>query len=112
MDDCLFCKIVEGEIPSKKVFEDAQCLVFEDIAPVAPVHFLAIPKVHIDGVDTLKPADAERIGHIFTVLQNIAHQNGLEGGYRIITNVGEDGGQSVRHLHFHLIGGRKLKWEF
>ena len=110
--DCLFCKIVKGEIPSKLVYEDDVCYAFEDINPVAPVHVLFIPKRHIDGVDKLTEEDAKAVGHIFLKIEEVAKKLGLENGYRVVSNVGEDGGQSVRHLHFHLIGGRKLTWEF
>jgi len=110
--DCLFCKIVKGDIPSKLVYEDEICYAFEDINPVAPVHVLFIPKKHIDGVDKLTEEDAKAVGHIFLKIEEVANKLGLENGYRVVSNVGEDGGQSVRHLHFHLIGGRKLSWEF
>lgn len=110
--DCLFCKIVKGDIPSKLVYEDDVCYAFEDINPVAPVHVLFIPKRHIDGVDKLTEEDAKAVGHIFLKIEEVAKKLGLDDGYRVVSNVGEDGGQSVRHLHFHLIGGRKLTWEF
>lgn len=110
--DCLFCKIIKGDIPSKLVYEDDVCYAFEDINPVAPVHVLFIPKRHIDGVDKLTEEDAKAVGHIFLKIEEVAKKLGLDDGYRVVSNVGEDGGQSVRHLHFHLIGGRKLTWEF
>ena len=110
--DCLFCKIVKGDILSKLVYEDDVCYAFEDINPVAPVHVLFIPKRHIDGVDKLTEEDAKDVGHIFLKIEEVAKKLGLDDGYRVVSNVGEDGGQSVRHLHFHLIGGRKLTWEF
>lgn len=110
--DCLFCKIVKGDIPSKLVYEDDVCYAFEDINPVAPVHVLFIPKRHIDGVDKLTEEDAKAVGHIFLKIEEVAKKLELDDGYRVVSNVGEDGGQSVRHLHFHLIGGRKLTWEF
>ena len=110
--DCLFCKIIKGDIPSKLVYEDDVCYAFEDINPVAPVHVLFIPKRHIDGVDKLTEEDAKAVGHIFLKIEEVAKKLGLDDGYRVVSNVGENGGQSVRHLHFHLIGGRKLTWEF
>lgn len=110
--DCLFCKIIKGDIPSKLVYEDDVCYAFEDINPVAPVHVLFIPKRHIDGVDKLTEEDAKAVGHIFLKIEEVAKKLELDDGYRVVSNVGEDGGQSVRHLHFHLIGGRKLTWEF
>lgn len=110
--DCLFCKIVKGDIPSKLVYEDDVCYAFEDINPVAPVHVLFIPKRHIDGVDKLTEEDAKAVGHIFLKIEEVAKKLGLDDGYRVVSNVGENGGQSVRHLHFHLIGGRKLTWDF
>lgn len=110
--DCLFCKIINGEVPSTKVYEDDLCYAFKDINPVAPTHILFIPKKHIAGVDELKDEDAKLVGHIYSKIRDVAKEVGLDDGYRIVTNIGENGQQSVRHLHFHLIGGRKLKWEF
>lgn len=110
--DCLFCKIISGEIPSKKVYEDDLCYAFYDINPVAPVHVLIIPKKHIESLDKFEKEDSEIISHIMLKIKEIADQLRLENGYRVVTNIGEDGQQSVKHLHFHLIGGRKLKWEF
>ena len=106
--DCLFCKIVAGEIPSKKVYEDDQILAFHDINPEAPVHILVIPKKHIESADAVNGANSAYVATIFERIPQIAASLGLKNGYRIITNVGEDGGQSVHHLHFHLIGGTKL----
>lgn len=110
MSDCLFCKIIAGEIPSKKVYEDDLCYSFYDIDPQAPVHFLVIPKEHIESVDTLTEENACVISHIFLTIQKIAKELGLEKGYRIVTNIGEDGGQTVKHLHFHVLGKRNLAW--
>ena len=110
--DCLICKIVNGEIPSKKIYEDENCYAFEDINPVAPVHVLIVPKKHIDGVDTIEASDGEILKSIFAAIKIIAKDLKLNNGYRVISNVAEDGGQSVRHLHFHLIGGKKLAWTF
>ena len=110
--DCLFCKIIDGEIPSTKVYEDDVCYAFRDINPVAPTHILVIPKKHIDGLDACDEGDKEILSHILSVIKLIAREEKLTGGYRVISNVGEDGGQSVCHLHFHLIGGKKLGWNF
>ena len=110
MADCLFCKIAEGSIPSNKLYEDEQCLAFYDIDPQAPVHFLVIPKAHIDGADVLTEENAGIVAHIFTVIAKLAKELSLEKGYRVVTNVGEDGGQSVRHLHFHVLAKRSLAW--
>ena len=106
--DCLFCKIIAGEIPSTKVYEDDKILAFRDIAPQAPTHILVIPKEHIGGVDELNENNAAVVSHIFAKIAEIAKQEGLENGYRVVSNIGEDGGQTVRHLHFHILGGRKL----
>lgn len=106
--DCIFCKIVGGEIPSQKVYEDDNVLAFRDINPEAPVHILIIPKAHIESADSISAENSNCIRKIFEVIPSIAANAGLSNGYRIISNVGEDGGQSVRHLHFHLLGGKKL----
>lgn len=108
MDNCLFCKIIKGEIPSTKVFEDDRILAFRDINPQAPVHILVIPKEHISGVDELNESNAAVVSHIFAKIAEIAKNEGLTNGYRVVSNVGEDGGQTVRHLHFHILGGEKL----
>ncbi len=109
MEDCLFCKIVKGEIPSTKVYEDEEILAFKDINPVAPVHILVIPKKHIVSLNEIEPEDQMLIGKIFTVIKKIAKEQGFaENGYRVIANCGEDGGQEVKHLHFHILGGKKL----
>ncbi len=108
--DCLFCKIVAGEIPSKKVYEDETVYVFEDIAPIAPVHYLLIPKNHISGVSEINSENSSVVAHIFEVASKIAEEKGLSDGFRVITNCGDDAGQTVKHLHFHLIAGRKLGW--
>lgn len=111
MEDCLFCKIVAGKIPSKKLFEDECILAFYDIDPQAPVHFLVVPKRHIDSAAALQETDAELIGHIYKVIADLCRQLGVaENGYRVVTNVGRDGGQSVGHLHFHVLAGRSLAW--
>lgn len=106
--DCLFCKIINGEIPTNKVYEDDEILAFKDINPKAPVHILVIPKKHISSAKEIKEDDEALIGKIFTVINKIAKEFNLENGYRIVNNCGEDGGQEVMHLHFHLLGGKKL----
>ena len=109
--DCLFCKIISGEIPSKKVYEDDKVYAFYDISPAAPVHVLIIPKEHIPSANALTKENAGVVGHIFAVAAKLAADLGIaEGGYRIVNNCGEDGGQTVHHLHFHLLGGRSLQW--
>ena len=111
MEDCIFCKIINGEIPSEKVYEDEEILAFKDINPAAPVHILVIPKKHIASVNELLPTDAFIIGHIFKVAKKIAIAKDIaESGYRIVNNCGQDGGQSIMHMHFHLLGGRKMMW--
>ena len=107
-NDCLFCAIIDGEIPSKKVYEDEQCYAFYDIEPQAPVHFLVVPKKRIASAAMLTEEDGALLGHIFAVIAKLAKEQGLENGYRIISNVGEDAGQTVKHLHFHVLGGEKL----
>ena len=109
---CLFCKIAAGEIPSKKAYEDERVYAFYDIAPQAPVHILVIPKAHIESAQKLTREDDALLGHLFEVARQLAQENGLDKtGYRLITNVGADAGQSVPHLHLHLIGGKPLKWD-
>lgn len=111
MKDCLFCKIAAGEIPSNKLYEDDQILVFHDIDPQAPVHFLVIPKEHIDSAACLTEENAPLIGHVYATIARLAKELGVdESGYRVVTNVGEDGGQSVKHLHFHVLAKRSLAW--
>lgn len=106
--DCLFCSIIKGDIPSKKAYEDETCYAFHDIAPQAPVHVLVVPKEHIPSVDGINADNAAIVGHIFSVIPKIASELGLSDGYRVITNIGENGCQSVKHLHFHILGGKKL----
>ncbi|MDR1869738.1 MAG: histidine triad nucleotide-binding protein [Treponema sp.] len=109
MSDCIFCKIIAGEIPSKKLYEDDEMLVFHDIKPVAPVHFLAVPKKHINSLLELEEADAPLIGRLLHKAQEIAKQQGCEEkGGRFIINAKSDGGQTVNHLHVHFLGGRAL----
>lgn len=109
--DCLFCKIINGDIPSSKVYEDELVYAFRDIEPQAPVHILIVPKEHISSANELTVENASVVGHIFAVAAKIAKEEGIaEGGYRIVNNCGEDGGQTVQHLHFHMLGGRSLQW--
>lgn len=108
--DCLFCNIVKGQIPSEKVYEDNDVYAFKDVNPEAPVHILIIPKRHIKSVDELEETDKELVGRIFLVAKKLAKENKLENGYRLVSNIGEEGGQSVKHLHFHLLGGRSFNW--
>ena len=106
--DCIFCKIVSGDIPSNKVYEDDKVLAFHDIAPQMPVHIIVIPKVHIESALEVNEENSEVIGHIFSVIAKVAKEAGLENGFRVINNCGEDGGQTVKHIHFHILGGEKL----
>jgi histidine triad (HIT) family protein len=108
--DCLFCRMIKGEVPSKKVFEDERAFAFEDIRPQAPTHVLVVPKKHIRGLKEAQAADAELVGYCQLVAAKIARQRGIEDGYRTVLNVGPNSGQSVFHLHVHLLGGRYLKW--
>jgi len=110
MDNCLFCKIVRGEIPSKKVYEDEHTFVFEDIDPKAPTHVLIVPKKHIEGLNKATSEDAEIIGRCHLTAAKIARERQIEDGYRTVLNVGPKSGQSVFHLHVHLLGGRDLRW--
>lgn len=105
---CLFCKIAAGEIPSTKVYEDELILAFRDIAPQAPTHILVIPKIHISSVDGVTAENSNLVAHIFEVIPGIAAAEGLTGGYRVVSNCGSDAGQTVNHLHFHILGGREL----
>lgn len=109
MQDCLFCKIIKGEIPSKKVFENEYVLAFEDIAPVAPVHVLLIPKIHIRDTNDINDENITYVNKIYKIVKEVAKIcNVAEDGYRLICNCGENGGQMVPHLHFHMLGGKKL----
>lgn len=109
MDNCIFCKIANKEIPSQIVYEDEKILAFKDIQPAAPVHILVIPKKHIAGADEIEAEDAELLGYIWTKIREIAEIAGVcKEGFRVINNCGENGGQTVRHLHFHILGGLKL----
>ena len=111
MNNCLFCKIIAGEIPSNKVYEDDRILAFRDIAPQAPTHILVIPKCHIPSVDGVTAENSAIVAHIFEVIPQIAKAEGLENGYRVVSNCGADAGQTVPHLHFHILGGKKLSLE-
>ena len=111
MSDCIFCKIVNGEIPSKKVYEDDKVLAFEDINPQAPVHILVIPKEHIPSIKDINEDNIDVISHIHLVIKRLAKEKGIEqDGFRIVNNCGEKGGQTVGHLHYHLLGGRQMMW--
>ena len=109
MDNCIFCKIINREIPSSIIYEDEEIIAFKDIHPVAPVHILVIPKKHIESINNIKQEDEKTVGRIYSIIKQIAKEQGIhEKGYRVVVNCGEDGGQEVQHLHFHIIGGRKL----
>ncbi len=108
MSNCLFCKIVAGEIPSTKVYEDEQILAFRDIAPQAPTHILVVPKTHIQDTDGITAENSAVVAHIFSTIPQIAAAEGLTNGYRVVTNCGADSGQTVPHLHFHILGGKQM----
>ena len=108
---CLFCKIAAGEIPSTKVYEDDTILAFRDIAPQAPTHILVIPKAHIPSVDGITGENSAVVAHIFETIPTIAKEENLVNGYRVVSNCGQDAGQTVPHLHFHILGGAELKTE-
>jgi histidine triad (HIT) family protein len=110
MTDCLFCRIIDGEIPAKKVYEDEHTLAFEDISPQAPTHVLIVPKKHIRGLKEAQKEDAELVGRLHLAAAEIGRQRGIEDGYRTVLNVGPKSGQSVFHMHVHLIGGRDMRW--
>ena len=111
MENCIFCMIAEGKIPSTKVYEDETILAFRDIAPMAPTHILVIPKAHIGSVAEITGDNSGVVAHIFEVIPAIAKAEGLENGYRVVSNCGDDAGQTVHHLHFHILGGKKLSLE-
>lgn len=108
--DCLFCKIIKGDIPSEKIYEDERCYAFRDIDPQAPVHFLVVPKEHIAGASRVTDENCAVVGHIYAAIARIARAQGCAGDYRVVTNCGEMSGQTVEHLHFHVLGGRPLAW--
>ncbi len=108
--DCLFCKIIAGEIPSAKVYEDDTVFAFRDIEPQAPVHVLIVPKEHIASAKEINETNSAVVAHIFEVAAKIAKDEGLDDGFRIVNNCGDSAGQTVKHLHFHLMGGREFTW--
>ena len=109
MENCIFCKIIRGEIPSAKVYEDDEILAFNDVNPVTPIHILVIPKKHINSLADMKPEDEKLVGRIYGVINKIAEDKGFkEEGFRVIVNCGKNGGQEVMHLHFHILAGRQL----
>ena len=110
MLDCVFCKIAAGEIPSKKAYEDDRILAFYDLDPQAPVHILLIPKEHIESAADITEENSASVAHIFAVAAKLAKELDLVQGWRVVTNVGKDGGQTVMHMHFHLLGGRSMAW--
>lgn len=109
--DCIFCKIISGEIPSEKVYESDNIIAFKDISPMAPVHILIIPKEHIEGANALTEENVSVVSEIMLAARHLAESFRLDEGWRLVTNVGENGGQTVKHLHFHLLGGKKLSVE-
>jgi len=109
MSECLFCKIIAGEIPSTKVYEDETVLAFRDIAPQAPTHVLVVPKCHIEDTNGITAENSALVAHIFAVIPEIAKAEGLVNGYRVVTNCGADSGQTVPHLHFHILGGKQME---
>ena len=108
MNDCLFCKIISGDIPSKKVYEDDLCLAFNDSKPQAPTHFLVVPKKHMSSAVEITDDDSNLIGHIFAVIALLSQIFGISDGYRVVTNCGSKAGQTVKHLHFHVLAGKEL----
>ena len=108
MNDCIFCKIIAGEIPSKKLYEDELCYAFYDIQPLAPQHFLVVPKAHLSGANKINEENCALVGHIFAVITKLTAVLGFSDGYRVVTNCGADAGQTVPHLHFHVLGGKQL----
>ncbi len=106
--NCIFCKIINGEIPSSKVYEDEYCLAFKDLNPAAPVHVLVVPKTHIESLDHVNQENIDIVSKVVLAIPAVAKAAGVQNGYRVITNIGEDGGQTVKHLHFHVLGGKKL----
>ena len=110
MDDCIFCKLANGEIPTDMVYEDDMIAVFRDAAPQAPVHMLMVPKCHVASLDDLKDEHAELMSHMMLKIKDVCAQEGLENGYRCVINTGEDGQQTVKHLHIHILGKRSMQW--
>lgn len=110
MDNCIFCKIARKEIPATAVYEDEKLFAFKDLNPVAPVHVLIIPKVHMDSLNAMTEEHVATVGHLLNTVKKIAEDLGIKEGYRLVSNCGADGGQTVEHLHFHLVGGRPMQW--
>ncbi len=110
MSDCLFCKIIKGEIPSDKVYEDDYVFVFKDIQPTAPYHFLAVPKIHIETLDDITEENSIYISKIYEVISKLSKEYDFKDGYRVVTNCKEAAGQTVFHIHFHILAGRKFEW--
>ena len=110
MEDCLFCKIINGEVPSTKIYDDEYVYAFADISPQAPFHAVIVPKVHIKSADEITPENSIYVAKVFEAVAKIAKENDLANGYRVVNNCGEDGGQTVGHLHFHLLARRYLQW--
>lgn len=110
MPDCLFCRLVEGEVPARKVYEDEEFLAFRDIQPVAPTHVLVIPKAHVESIAQTTSTDAPMLGRLLDAARRVAEMEGLKDGYRLVVNSGPMGGQSVGHLHIHVLGGRRMEW--
>jgi histidine triad (HIT) family protein len=110
MSDCVFCRIVAGEIPSKKLHEDAEIVAFRDLNPQAPTHVLVVPRKHVASLDRAADGDAALLGRLLLAVQRLARELGIQTGYRVVTNCGAPAGQSVFHLHFHLLGGRPMAW--
>lgn len=108
MSDCLFCKIIAGEIPSSKVYEDEVCFAFHDISPMSPTHFLVVPKLHVASAAEITAENSHVIGHIYEVIAKLAREMGFDTGFRVVTNCGELAGQTVHHLHFHVLSGKQL----
>jgi len=108
--DCIFCKIINKEIPTTFIYEDEKVVAFKDINPQAPVHFLIIPREHLDSNEEITEENSDIVGHVFRVAKRLAKENGLESGYRIVNNCKDDGGQTVNHIHFHVLGGRQMMW--
>ena len=110
MGDCIFCKLANGEIPTDMVYEDDRIAVFRDASPQAPVHMLMVPKIHVASLDDLKDEHEELMGYMMLKIKDICAQEGLENGYRCVINTGEDGQQTVKHLHIHILGKRAMQW--
>lgn len=110
MGDCIFCKLANGEIPTEMVYEDELIAVFKDAAPQAPVHMLMVPKIHVASLDELNAENSELMGHMMLKIKEVTAKAGLTNGYRCVINTGEDGQQTVQHLHIHILGGRSMQW--